>query len=206
VPGLQIKMAEPVIIDLLRHGEVEGAKWAFRGSTDVPLSTEGLAQMNAVGDALSGVQFSSIATSPLQRCRLFAESLSDSHGVQLDTLHEMREMDFGDWEGKGSQDIDERLLKQFWSSPIGFCPPGGDSFDDFSSRTVQGWDQWLSDADGEHRLLVAHGGVIRVLLAHLLNMPLASIWRLHLPYAAWARISLLEGEQPRLLFMNREPS
>jgi len=199
-------MAEPVVVDLLRHGEVEGAKWAFRGSTDVLLSAEGVAQMDAVGEALSGVQFSSIATSPLQRCRLFAESLAGSCGVQLDTLHEMREMDFGDWEGKGSQDIDERLLKQFWSTPIGFCPPGGDSFDDFSSRIIQGWDQWLSDADGEHRLLVAHGGVIRVLLAHLLNMPLAGIWRLHLPYAAWARVSLLEGEQPRLLFMNREPS
>lgn len=199
-------MAEPVVIDLLRHGEVEGAQWAFRGSTDVPLSVDGLAQMNAVGEALSGVQLSSIATSPLQRCRLFAQSLSDSCSTQLDTLHEMREMDFGDWEGKGSQEVDGELLKQFWATPIGFCPPGGESFDDFSLRVIHGWNGWLSSADGEHRLLVAHGGVIRVLLAHLLNMPLASIWRLHLPYAAWTRVSLLEGEQPRLLFMNREPS
>ncbi|MFC1536386.1 histidine phosphatase family protein [Pseudomonadota bacterium] len=197
-------MAEPVIIDLLRHGEVEGAQWAFRGSTDVPLSTLGRAQMNAVGVALDGKQFSTIASSPLQRCRLFAELLANSRNTQLEVLHDMREIDFGDWEGKGSQEIDENLLKQFWSSPVGFCPPGGESFDVFTSRIITSWEQWLDGADGEHRLLVAHGGVIRVLLGHLLNMPLDSIWRLHLPYASWSRVSLLDGQQPRVLFMNQE--
>jgi len=49
---------------------------------------------------------------------------------------------------------------------------------------------------------VAHGGVIRVLLAYLLDMPMNALWRLHLPYAAWSRVSLCEGHQPRLLFMN----
>ena len=199
-------MAEPVIIDLLRHGEVEGEKWAFRGSTDAPLSDEGLSQMLAVGHALKDEQLTHIATSPLQRCRLFAESMAASHDVECNTLMGMREIDFGDWEGKTAQDIDAELLKQFWSSPVGFCFPQGDDFNMFTSRVIQSWETWVKDADGEHRVLVAHGGVIRVLLAHLLQMPLENMWRLHLPYAAWCRVSLFEGEQPRLLFMNREPS
>jgi len=67
------------------------------------------------------------------------------------------------------------------------------------------WEAWLSEGEGSHRLLIVHGLVLRVLLAHLLGMPNDSLWRLHLPYAAWSRVSLLEGEQPRLLFMNRSP-
>ncbi len=198
-------MDEPIIIDLLRHGEVEGERWAFRGSTDVPLTALGRAQMDAVGAALADKAFSSVATSPLQRCRLFAERQAEVRTARLEVLHEMREIDFGDWEGKGAQEIDESLLRVFWSSPVGFCPPGGEPFDLFASRVVSGWEAWLSGADEEHRLLVAHGGVIRVLLAHLLGMPLTSIWRLHLPYASWSRVSLFEGQQPRVLFMNREP-
>jgi len=198
-------MSEPVIIDLLRHGEVEGTAWAFRGSTDVPLSRLGRVQMDAVGLALDDKQFSTIASSPLQRCRLFAESLADARSTKLEVLQDMREIDFGDWEGKGSQELDERLLKQFWSSPVGFCPPNGEPFDAFATRIISCWEQWTGGADGEHRLLVAHGGVIRVLLGHLLDMPLDSVWRIHLPYASWSRVSLFKGQQPRILFMNQEP-
>lgn len=195
---------KPIVIDLLRHGEVEGEHWAFRGSMDAALSAKGLQQMQAVGDALKDESFSAVATSPLQRCRLFSESLATNHDVPLQILQDMREFDFGDWEGKTAQDIDAEQLKQFWSSPVGFTPPNGEVFDDFAIRVIQGWETWLQDANGEHRLLVAHGGVMRVILTHILNMPLENIWRVHLPYASWCRVSLFKGEQPRLLFMNRE--
>lgn len=197
-------MAEPVIIDLLRHGEVQGTDWVFRGSTDAQLSTLGKQQMQAVGEQLSLFPIKQIATSPLSRCRLFAESFAHKQGHTCETLTDMREMDFGDWEGRGAQAIDQTTLLQFWENPVGFCPPHGEPFDDFAARVLQSWLTWVSTAHGGHRLLVVHGGVIRVLLAHFLDMPLASISRLHVPYASWSRVSLLEGESPRVLFMNKE--
>ncbi len=204
-------MSEPIIIDLLRHGAVEAEGWAFRGSTDLPLSETGWQQMRSVTDHLGqiGHRFDHIATSPLQRCLLFAHELSEGQQCDVQTLDAMREMDFGDWENRSFDELGQEhgeLLHRFWQSPVGVQPPNGEAFDDFSRRVIDGWQAWVARDCGNSRLLVAHGGVIRVLLAHLLDMPMAALWRLHLPYAAWSRVSLLEGHSPKLLFMNREPA
>ncbi|MDX8407382.1 MAG: alpha-ribazole phosphatase family protein [Mariprofundaceae bacterium] len=200
-------MSEPVIIDLLRHGEVAAEGWAFRGSTDLPLSATGWRQMRGVSASFDA--FDQIATSPLQRCRLFAEELDISNTANLITLSDMREMDFGAWENRSFDELEKEygaLLHQFWQSPVGVQPPGGEAFDAFSQRVIGCWENWIATDAGNHRLLVAHGGVIRILLAHLMDMSMSALWRLHLPYASWSRISLCEGHQPRLLFMNREPT
>lgn len=197
-------MDKPVIIDLLRHGEVEATDWAFRGSTDIPLSGQGWDQMRAVAALLDPPE--QIATSPLQRCRLFARALAADMQTELILLNGMREMDFGAWENRGFDDLEAEygaLLHQFRQSPVGVQAPDGERFDAFSQRVMDCWQAWLDSGAGHRRLLVAHGGVIRVLLAHLLDMPMAALWRLHLPYASWSRISLLDGHQPRLLFLNR---
>lgn len=200
-------MSEPVVIDLLRHGAVEAEEWAFRGSTDLPLSETGWRQMRSVTTTFDK-SFDQIATSPMQRCRLFAEEVTTKAGAALITLDAMREMDFGAWENRSFDELEVDhgpLLRRFWQSPVGVQPPNGEHFDDFSARVINGWNSWLADVSGEHRLLVAHGGVIRVLLAHLLDMPMDALWRLHLPYASWSRVSLLDGHPPKLLFLNREP-
>ncbi len=200
-------MAEPVIVDLLRHGEVAAEGWAFRGRTDIPLSEKGWQQMRAVGDILNDERLDQVGTSPMQRCRDFARELSAQQAFRLTVLDAMREMDFGEWENRGFKELEDQygaLLQRFWQSPVGICPPDGEPFDAFAERVIEGWKAWLDTASGERRLLVAHGGVIRVLLAYLLDMPMAALWRLHLPHAAWCRVSLLEGQQPRLLFLNRE--
>jgi len=199
-------MTEPVIIDLLRHGEVAAEGWAFRGSTDLPLSDTGWQQMRRVSESFE--RFDAIATSPLQRCRLFAEELAGRQKTGLSTLENMREMDFGAWENRSFDELETEygaLLHRFWQSPVGIQPPDGELFESFSQRVIAGWDSWTASDAGARRLLVAHGGVIRVLLAHVLDMPMSALWRLHLPYASWSRISLCEGHQPRLLFMNRSP-
>jgi len=200
-------MAEPIIVDLLRHGEVAGEAWVARGSTDTPLSEAGWEQMRAIGKALQGVNLTCIGSSPLSRCRQFAEEMGGRSYIPVGILDDMREMDFGAWEGKGADDIaDQTALKRFLEDPQGFCPPQGEPFDDFVERVVRCWKDWLAGADGEHRLLVTHSGVLRVLLVQVLGMPVSRVWRLHLPYAAWCRVSLLAGAQPRLLFMNRHPA
>jgi broad specificity phosphatase PhoE len=200
-------MAEPVIVDLLRHGEVEGEASIARGcGTDVPLSAGGWSQMRQVGAWIRGDGVQVVATSPMQRCRAFAEGFAKEHGLPLTTLPDMREIDFGHWEGKGMDEIHEKeLLRNFFVSPAHVAIPGGEPFEAFAERVLASWEVWLAEGEGSHRLLVVHGMVLRVLLAHLLGMPGDTLWRLHLPYAAWSRVSLLEGEQPRLLFMNRSP-
>jgi len=199
-------MSEPIIINLLRHGEVDAEGWAFRGRTDIPLSELGWSQMRAAANGFEGLDH--IATSPLQRCRLFASELSEQQKAELIQLDDMAEMDFGDWENRSFDEIsgtDKQILQQFWDSPAAIQPPNGEAFDNFSQRVITCWQAWLEQDLGNNRLLIAHGGVIRVLLAHTLNMPMSALWRLHLPYASHSQISLFAGHQPRLLFMNRQP-
>jgi len=199
-------MADPLIIDLLRHGEVAADTWAFRGTTDTPLSATGWQQMRGVGRELARESFSQIGTSPLRRCKRFSREFSGQVDAPVLELDSMREMDFGAWENRNFAELEAEygeILHRFWQSPVGIHPPEGEAFDSFAVRVVESWEAWLDGASGEHRLLVAHGGVIRVLLAYLLDMPLPAIWRLSLPYASWSRVSLLEGQQPRVLFMNR---
>lgn len=200
-------MSEPVIIDLLRHGEVEGPVSVARGcGTDVALTEQGWSQMESVATALKRENsLNAIATSPLPRCAMFASRLSSETRIPLTTIDGMREIDFGNWEGKQAHEIEEQsLLTRFMENPDGVNIPGGESFNAFSERIIDAWDAWVEDASEEHRLLVSHGLVKRVLLAHLMGIPLSHLWRLALPYAAWSRVTLLEGEQPRLLFLNRQ--
>jgi len=200
-------MAEPIIIDLLRHGEVEGLVSIARGSgTDVPLTADGWKQMDAVSKVLlSEGTLTAVASSPMPRCADFARHFCIGSAMPLKFLEDMTELDFGAWEGKTAAEIKEQeLLSRFMENPDGVEIPDGESFNGFSQRVIEAWESWLVDASGEHRLLVAHGLVIRILLAHLLGLPRSHIWRLALSYGSWSRVSLLQGEQPRLLFFNRE--
>lgn len=194
-------MSQAIIVDLLRHGEVNGRLHVARGSTDDVLSSQGWEHMQQMKTQIGDVD--SIATSPLRRCKLFAESCAEPVHV----LQDLRELDFGDWENKSADEIKEQAwLQQFFDDPSRVHPPHGEAFDMFSQRVIQAWEQWLQSDGGEHRLLIAHGCVIRVILTHLMGMPMAHIWRLTLDYASWSRVSCMTGEQARLLFLNRTPS
>jgi len=194
-------MSQPILIDVLRHGEVDGRMHVARGSTDDVLSPIGWQQMQEMKARIGHVD--SIASSPLQRCRLFAESCGESVHV----IDDMRELDFGDWENKSSDEVENQaLLQQFFDKPSQFQAPNGEAFDVFSQRVIAAWEKWLEQDVGEHRLLIAHGCVIRVILAHLLGMPMDNLWRLTLDYASWSRISCMKGEQARLLFLNHNPT
>ncbi|MDX8414054.1 MAG: alpha-ribazole phosphatase [Mariprofundales bacterium] len=198
-------MNEPLVVDLLRHGAVNAEHWAFRGGgTDVALSTEGWSQMEQVSAQLPWHRMDAVACSPMARCLAPAKKFSHHHHTPLQQLESMRELNFGLWEGQSWQAISEQYppqLDQFWRDPQGFTPPEGEPFDHFATRVRTGWRAWMQGGSG-HRLLVAHGGVIRVILAQLLQMPMAALWSLDLPYASWSRVSMLEGHAPRLLFLN----
>ncbi len=177
-------------VDLLRHGACEGGE-IYRGTTDVPLSDEGRRQMEQAVTPADGWQ--RIVTSPLVRCHDFATAIAADHNLPLSIAHDLREMDFGEWEGRLVSDVwqeDKERVSGFYANPLESAPPGGESVTVVAERAVNAWNGLLAAHAGEHLLVVAHGGIIRVLLAHLLDMPLSSWARLHIPYAARARLQI----------------
>ena len=180
--------APETLVDLIRHGEPEGGRM-FRGTTDHPLSGRGWAQMRLATAGEAGWQ--AVVTSPLTRCTEFAEALAWARGIPMEAAPDLREMDFGAWEGRTASDIlanGPGDLSGFWADPANAQAPGGEALAEFRERVVAGWEDVLQRYAGQHLLVVGHGGAIRVVLAHVLGMPLANLFRLEVAYAGRSRI------------------
>lgn len=190
-------------VDMIRHGEPVGGH-KYRGQLDDPLSEKGWQQMRAaVGEHCP---WDLIVTSPLRRCHAFAEELAQRHGLPLQTEPRLREIGFGAWEGKTATELlaqDDKLLAHFWSDPLHHTPPGAEPLEQFRERVVAAWNELLAQHAGKHLLIVGHAGQIRMVIRHVLDMPLERLFRIQVGNAAITRIQidgLGEEALPRLVF------
>ncbi|NCA68985.1 MAG: histidine phosphatase family protein [Sphingobacteriia bacterium] len=175
-------------IDLLRHGETLGGP-GFRGARDDPLSAHGRASMHRVAGARPG--WTRIVSSPARRCGDFARALATQQGVPLSFAPALRERGFGDWEGLAAEQIPAAERARFWADPVGYTPPGAESFQAFSTRVLAAWAE-LRASPAPATLVVTHGGVIRVILAELLRMPPAAVLLIEVPPASLSCLRLPE--------------
>lgn len=189
-------------IDLLRHGEPAGGD-KYRGSLDDPLSPTGWEQMRRV---VSHAPWRAVITSPLRRCREFAEELTRERQLPLEVEEGFREMSFGLWEGRTREELleqDGERLVRFWQDPLNHPPPQGEHLYQVRDRVMSAWSGLAQRHGGGHLLVISHGGIMRVILGTLLGMPLTHISRLTVPYAALTRVRLdvIKGRpMPRLVF------
>lgn len=192
-------------IDLLRHGKCQGGE-IYRGRTDVALHKEGWAQMHAAVTVPR--RWQRVVSSPLKRCREFAAQCADKLQLPLQVEPGFKEMDFGEWEGQLLQDVwraDPDFVSSYYSDPGAVTPPGGEPAVAAQARAVQCWGRLVDEFAGEHILVVSHGGIIRLLVSHLLNLPLSSIARLHVPYASLTQVQVHHrdgGDFPVLMSLN----
>jgi len=185
-------------VDLLRHGAVVGGE-RFRGATDDPLSARGFARMRAVvagaGRETGGRSppYDALFSSPARRCAEPARELAARHGLPLVLLPELGERRFGTWENRRAGELSSAELRQFWTDPAGFTPPGAEPFEALRERVLRGWDRVL-----EHRtdfpLVVTHGGVIRVILGQVLDLSAAAMMRIEVPPACRTRLRVPAGK------------
>lgn len=155
-------------IVLVRHGETEGASSVrFHGRADVALSAEGREQARAVAAALDGQHFDLLAASPLKRA--WKTAWIAGRGAPVTLLDDLREIDFGRWEGLTKQEIEARDPVGYadWQGGAeGFEFPGGELRADFRARVEQGLET-IRSSGARSALVVAHKGVIRTLAAAL---------------------------------------
>ncbi len=167
-------------IYLFRHGAVHGTgEKIFLGRTDAPLSSEGRRQAEAWRAHFSGRLPGRIAASPLCRALEFARIVAGDRAAEVEAFPAFSEIDLGKWEGRPMKEI-RRLEPDAWKARgqdfAGFRPPGGESFADVYGRVVPAFEKLAGKASD--LLLVCHAGVNRVILCHLLGMPLANLFRL----------------------------
>lgn len=185
------------LIDLIRHGEPQGGA-RYRGQLDDPLSDLGWQQMRSATDNIQPWQ--QIVSSTLTRCAAFAKELADTHMVPLQCDPAFMEIGFGDWEGKTASELeqqDKAGFYAFYDDPINNTPANAESLLAFQRRIQKAWQTLQQTHADKHILLVAHAGVIRVILAEILAMPLEAMFRIQVPYAAISRV-VIYNEGPRL--------
>jgi alpha-ribazole phosphatase len=193
---------------LLRHPQPEaGARGRCYGSLDVALSAEGVRQARAVAASLQMEPIAAVYTSPRRRCRQAAEMLARGRCCPVRTLEAIRELDFGEFEGRTYEEIAglyPDLYRQWMERPTEVKFPGGESFREMCARVTQAAAMLRKTHAGEPVALMTHGGVIRILLAEALAMPPENIFRIGQRYGAVNLIRYPE-ECPVVELVNGDP-
>jgi broad specificity phosphatase PhoE len=154
---------------LLRHGST-GAGDRYIGATDLPLSDDGAADMADTAVFLQRQQIDAIYCSPMRRCRQTLELLGLDCRTEI--VDDLREVDFGRWEGlsfAGICEQDQALVDRWAEGEADFAFPGGEAMQAFLAR-VDTIREMLATSTASRPLLVTHGGIIRHLLCACLGI------------------------------------
>lgn len=192
-------------VDLLRHGEVLGGQY-YRGITDDPLTAAGWQQMMA--QCRQG-QWDWVISSPLQRCRAFADDLMKQAAIPLQIEPAWMEIDFGDWEGLSADEIQQRDpdgLQAFYQDPLNHSPPNGEDYADFSDRVYRAWQNLLLEHRGKRLLIITHAGVIRALFVRVLDIPVTRSLQIAVPHACLTRFTCYHDGGDQFIQFNSHQS
>jgi broad specificity phosphatase PhoE len=166
------RAARPRRLLLARHGA---------SHRDVPLNEQGRAQAAALAERLDRETIDAVWTSDLSRARETAEIVCTRLGMTAGITTELREIDVGGWEGMRFEQIRESHPEAVAARERGEDIPRGGTGErvaEFQARVVSGLERAAATAPGGTLLLVVHGGVVKALVGHLLDVPLHNIGRI----------------------------
>lgn len=176
---------------LIRHGLTAGnLEKRYLGRTDQPLAPQGVAQLQSLSADLPPCQ--TVFASPLKRCRESARLLFP--GQEATVVADLRECDFGLFEGKTAAELAETPAYAAWletgcQGPI----PGGEDVTAFKVRTCRAF-AWAVESLSEDGLgaFVIHGGSIMAIL-EAFAQPKRDFYASHIPNGAYVACSWLGG-------------
>ncbi|MEZ0076127.1 bifunctional RNase H/acid phosphatase [Planotetraspora sp. GP83] len=179
---------------LLRHGETPlSIEKRFSGLGNPALTANGVAQAEAAAVRLSGkpYEIEAIVSSPLLRARQTAEAVAARTELPVSVEDDLRETDFGAWEGYTFAEIQERWPDELaaWLADPGVAPPGGESFATTARRVDRARDRIVTAHEGKSVLVVSHVTPIKMLVRLALMAPPEALYRMHLDLAC---LSLIE--------------
>jgi len=153
---------------LVRHGETRlNREYRFIGRTDPALSEKGKAQAREIAERLASEGIEAIYTSDLLRTRQTAGIIAGRLGLNVVITPELREIDFGDWEGLSYDEIvmrDKEHLEAWMADPTHIDIPGGESWRHFELRINSALEEIIKAEDDGNILIITHGGPIKLLM------------------------------------------
>jgi broad specificity phosphatase PhoE len=188
-------MQNPTRLYLLRHGEVEAQYHrVFGGKIDMELSPLGHDQVKALADYFRRHPPQVMYASPMKRVQQTLAPLAQWTGLSPVILPGLREVDFGVWTGLGWEQVHQRFkvsaydwLHELDAGRIAEA----ESTAQFRERVQGSLDQILKESPNKEIALVAHGGVIRMILGVLLDLPFSRTGMFDVEYASITKVKVV---------------
>lgn len=165
---------------LVRHGETEWNKQGrLQGNSEVRLSSEGVRQARLLAEHLPFKHVDAIYSSDLSRALDTAKILAEHFKLPVKKIPNLREANFGDWEGRSIRELAEESpddFGNFFIDPEKCHPPHGETFLECQARVMNVIREIIATHENKNVLIVSHGAAIRLIIGAALDMPIHRIW------------------------------
>jgi alpha-ribazole phosphatase len=168
------------LVYLVRHARTDAAdSRRFIGQSDQPLGPRGRESARLLADRLLRIPFDAIYTSDLERCLLVGRLVGEATDLPVHEDARLREIDVGLWDGLSPDEAEERYPENHREREhdlVHYRFPGGESFAELQQRSISAFNDILATNGQDRLLVITHKGVKRVLLCHLLGLPLEELF------------------------------
>lgn len=193
---------------LVRHGQTDfNVKHLLPGQLPgIPLNDEGRREAQATAEGLRDLPLSTIVASPLERTMETAAYVNAGRNLEIHQDRDLLDTDYGHFSGQCWDVLDKQggEWARFVRDPL-FAPRGVESFAAVQQRAVRAAERWRHAKDsGEWVALVTHADLVKMIVAHYLGVPLASVPRINMDNAAVSILAFHPDAQqpPSLLCFN----
>lgn len=168
-------------IFLIRHGETEwNRQGRLQGNSDIHLSPEGIHQATLLAEHAPFQHVDAIYSSDLSRAFETAKVLAVKFNVMpVKTKPELREMNYGEWEGRKIRELVMESPKdfgKFFTDPERCHPPQGETFLECQARVMIGIRDIIAESENKNVIVVSHGAAIRLIIGAALDIPIHKMW------------------------------
>lgn len=168
-------------IHLIRHIAVQGMEGVCYGQSDVDLADD---YLTTFGNIEIDPCYDQVLSSPLKRCTLLADYIQQKY--ETDTR--LKEVNFGIWELKKWDDINRDEFDLWHHDYVNTAPPQGESLASMQQRVLE----LLAELKNQHPmgkvLLITHAGVIRIIVSHIMNIPLSDMFSIKVGFGELKKI------------------
>jgi probable phosphoglycerate mutase len=207
--GLGADLGTPTRILLVRHGVTDftaAGRLDGRGGADPSLNASGRSQAAGAGRAaahlLAGAP-ARLVTSSLARAVETGAAVAEATGLVPEVDPDWDEQSFGDWDGASVADLvreDPEALRALRSDP-GYARPGGETHEEMAQRVLAAFERCV--AAGGTTVVVCHRKPIMAVLAHLLQIPHETVWRLAAAPGSLTAVEVWADGNASVAFTNR---
>jgi broad specificity phosphatase PhoE len=147
---------------LVRHGETDwNLHRRLQGHADTPLNRRGREQARDLAAELADEPIDAVYSSDLVRAHETARVVAEAHGLDVTAIDDLRERNFGTWEGLSDDEIHAR----FPEAATGVLGDG-ETREEMARRVFDALQRIADSHPGGRVLVVSHGGPLRAVLRH----------------------------------------